>query len=182
MARPIVFWAVTVAVPLACAELASFALMRLRPDLFDQREAVLARVNRKDFEHVRTTTASNSLGWDNPAAVSIRAGRCLGDGEAVSSYDSHRTRLHGNRRPEDAVVLVAGDSYTHGNEVDDDETYPAQLERLLGVATANLGVSGYGPDQALLKLERMIELFPHAKSAVLSISYDDAARMLNSFR
>ena len=182
MTRSIVFWAVTLAIALACAELASFALMRLRPDLFDQREAVLDRINRKDFEGVRTTTASNSLGWDNPAAVSIRARSCLGDREVESTYDSHRTRLHGDRRPGDAVILVAGNSYAHGNEVDDNETLPAQLEQLLGVPTANLGVSGYGPDQALLKLERMIELFPHAKFAILSISYDDATRMLNSFR
>jgi hypothetical protein len=182
MTRSIVFWAVALAIPLACAELASFALMRLRPDLFDQREAVLGRINRKDFERVRTTTASNSLGWDNPAAVSIRARSCLGDREVESTYDSHRTRLHGDRRPGDAVILVAGNSYAHGNEVDDNETLPAQLEQLLGVPTANLGVSGYGPDQALLKLERMIELFPHAKFAILSISYDDATRMLNSFR
>jgi hypothetical protein len=50
------------------------------------------------------------------------------------------------------------------------------------VPTANLGVSGYGPDQALLRLEQQIERFPRARLAVLSILYDDTARMLNSFR
>ena len=46
---------------------------------------------------------------------------------------------------------MAGDSFTQGNEVSDQDTYPAELERILGVPTANLGVSGYGPDQALLR-------------------------------
>ena len=54
-------------------------------------------------------------------------------------------------------------SYTHGNAVADDATYPAALERILRVPTANLGVSGYGPDQALLRLESAIERFPNAK-------------------
>jgi hypothetical protein len=70
---------------------------------------------------------------------------------------------------------VAGDSYTKGSDVADEDTYPAALERVLGVG-------GYGPDQALLKLERLIDRFPHARVAVLTILTDDTSRMLNSFR
>ena len=51
---------------------------------------------------------------------------------------------------------MAGNSYTHGDEVADDATYPAALERLLAVPVANLGVGGYEPEQALLKLEGLI--------------------------
>jgi lysophospholipase L1-like esterase len=176
----IAFWAITLALPLICLELGSFALARLRPDLFDDREVVLAQIAPADFARARATM-SDRLGWDNPASAETRERNCTGE-EVVATYDADRTRLHGARAPSDAVVLVAGDSYTHGNGVADDATYPAALERILGLATANLGVSGYGADQALLKLEGAIARFPNAKVAILSILYDDSARMLNRFR
>jgi len=97
-----------------------------------------------------------------------------------AAYGPDRNRLHGRHAPNDAVVLIAGDSYTHVDEVGDEDTYPAQFERILDVPTANLGVTGYGPDQALLKLESQAHLYPRAKLAILSILYDDASRMLNS--
>ena len=178
--RRLAFWAIILALPLIGLELASFALARLRPDLFDDREAVLAQITPADFSRA-LPTMSDTLGWDNPASAELRARNCAGE-EVVATYDADRIRLHGAGTPRDAVVLMAGDSYTHGNAVADDATYPAALERILGVPTANLGVSGYGPDQALLRLESTIARFPRAKVAIMSILYDDTARMLNRFR
>jgi hypothetical protein len=175
------FWTIMTAAPLICIELGCLAVARFRPDLFDHRELTLAELRPVDFDRVKATTASDLLGWDNPASTTAHSRSCTGE-EVTSTYSDERIRLHGKRMPSDAVVLIAGDSYTHGNDVADDETYPAQLERILGVPTANLGVSGYGPDQALLKLESQIERFPRAKVVVLSILYDDTARMLNRFR
>jgi lysophospholipase L1-like esterase len=71
----------------------------------------------------------------------------------------------GNRGPEAAFekpaglrrVVVMGDSQTWGYGVGDDETIPAQLSRLLNEGggppyeVLNLGVGGYGTDQAFLK-------------------------------
>src|SRR6185503_2752348 len=71
----------------------------------------------------------------------------------------------GNRGPEAAFakpsgvrrVVVIGDSQAWGYGVGDDETIPAQLQRLLNEAggaryeVLNLGVGGYGTDQAFLK-------------------------------
>jgi hypothetical protein len=105
---------------------------------------------------------------------------CVGE-EITSTYSADRIRLHGSQ-PSDAIVVVAGDSYTHGDEVADDATYPAALERLLAVPVANLGVGGYGPEQALLKLEGLIDRFPKARVAVLSIMYENSRRMVNSYR
>jgi len=180
LARRLAFWAITLALPLICLELGSFTLARLRPDLFDDREVALAQIGPADFARARATM-SDPLGWDNPASTELRERNCAGE-EVVATYGADRIRLHGARTPRDAVVLVAGDSYTHGNAVADDATYPAALERILGVPIANLGVSGYGADQALVKLEGAIERFPNAKVAILSILYDDTARMLNRFR
>jgi lysophospholipase L1-like esterase len=175
------FWAITIIFLLVCIELACFLVTRFRPDLFDQRELIVAQLGSADFERIQANSASDLLGWDNPASTITQTKNCAGE-EVTSTYSSDRIRLHGRGRPHDAVVLIAGDSFTHGNEVSDQDTYPAQLERILGVPTANLGVSGYGPDQALLKLETQIENFPRAKVVILSIGYAGAAYMLNSFR
>jgi hypothetical protein len=51
--------------------------------------------------------------------------------------------------PLPAEVLVVGDSFTFGDQVSDDETWPACLERKLGRGVDNGGVGGYGTAQAL---------------------------------
>jgi hypothetical protein len=56
---------------------------------------------------------------------------------------------HGERKAYDIVCM--GNSFTHGDEVDFENTWPYQLEQLTGLATLNLGVGGYGIDQALLR-------------------------------
>lgn len=63
-----------------------------------------------------------------------------------TEYEYRRQR--GKRR-----ILVLGDSFTFGDEVSDDETYPHYLESLLpDTEVLNFGVSGYGHDQMLLYL------------------------------
>jgi hypothetical protein len=178
--RRVAFWAAIVAIQFAILEVGCFLTTRMRPDLFDQREAALAKLVPKEFEQFKASIASNLLGWDNPATVT-RLSNCVGQ-EVTYSYNPTRVRMHGDRKPEDSVILAAGGSYTQGYDVADDDTYPAALERILGVPVANLGVGGFGPDQALLKLESLIEHFPRARVALLSIFYPDTSRMMNSFR
>jgi len=51
-------------------------------------------------------------------------------------------------------LLVLGDSFAFGEEVRDEETFSAQLERLIpGLEVINMGVGGYGDDQMLLYLK-----------------------------
>lgn len=55
------------------------------------------------------------------------------------------------RTAEVGRIVVLGDSFTYGLHVADAETYPAQMERMLGDwEVLNLGVNGYGTDQQLL--------------------------------
>ena len=69
---------------------------------------------------------------------------------------------HGFRQmpppPADATagppVLATGDSYTQGDEVDNDHTWPAQLQGLLRRRTINAGVAAYGFDQIVLRTEQ----------------------------
>ncbi len=81
------------------------------------------------------------LGWDQPYNSQTRGGRAVG----ATVYEPE---------PREGVmrVLAIGDSFVFGSHVDSDETYPAQLETLLDNGEViNMGVVGYGIDQAALK-------------------------------
>ncbi len=57
----------------------------------------------------------------------------------------------------DARVLAIGDSFTFGDQVSDNETWPACLERKLGLKVDNAGVSAYGAAQSLLRGELLLK-------------------------
>jgi hypothetical protein len=61
------------------------------------------------------------------------------------------------RVPGTPRILFVGDSYTFGSQVKDEETFTWVLEQefLSGWEMLNLGVPGYGPDQALLMFEKL---------------------------
>ena len=72
-------------------------------------------------------------------------------------------------------ILAVGDSFTAGSEVVDEETWPAQLERLIGRRVINAGVGGYGVDQAVLNAERLMsEIEP--RLVLVGIYEDDINR------
>jgi GDSL-like lipase/acylhydrolase family protein len=52
-------------------------------------------------------------------------------------------------------ILAVGDSYTYGEEVSDNESWPAHLQELADHRVLNAGVSGYGFDQAVLRAEQL---------------------------
>ncbi len=60
------------------------------------------------------------------------------------------------RTPGVPRILFVGDSYTFGFNADDEHVFSRVLERdlLPGWEAPNLGVSGHGPDQILLRYER----------------------------
>ncbi|NTW68485.1 MAG: hypothetical protein HGB23_01385 [Chlorobiaceae bacterium] len=55
-----------------------------------------------------------------------------------------------------SVIAAFGDSYAFCRQVEDDETWEAQLSRQNGFGVLNYGVGNYGIDQALLRYEGMI--------------------------
>ena len=52
-------------------------------------------------------------------------------------------------------ILVTGSSFAKGDEVRDDEAWPAYLQNLIGRKVLNAGVSGYAFDQTVLSTERL---------------------------
>jgi len=72
-------------------------------------------------------------------------------------------------------ILVVGDSFAHGDEVDDGEAWPALLQPLVGRRVVNAAMSGYGLDQTVLRAEiAAAEVRPAA--IVLSFIADDSRR------
>jgi hypothetical protein len=67
----------------------------------------------------------------------------------------------GSRDPALPTLLFVGDSYTMGHALPYEETFVGLLDADAEVPyqIVNLGVQGYGTDQALLRLERVIGLF-----------------------
>lgn len=53
-------------------------------------------------------------------------------------------------------VLAVGSSFTAGDQVEDEQTWPAQIERLTGQPVDNAAVSAYGLDQVVLRAEQLL--------------------------
>lgn len=92
-----------------------------------------------------------------------------------------RLRSNGAPPPDGPLLLAIGDSFTWGDSVNDDETWPAHLEQLLERPVGNAGVSGYGFDQMVLRAERLVEELRPERVVVLFIA-DDLPRCENSYR
>ncbi|MDG2305308.1 MAG: hypothetical protein P8R42_11775 [Candidatus Binatia bacterium] len=97
------------------------------------------------------------LGWRPRPGATSRDGQVHIDSAGI------RRNANPALAPEDTQralrIVTVGDSFTFGDEVPDNETWPAQLERLLrqdGVPARvfNLGTNAYGIDQAILRLAR----------------------------
>jgi hypothetical protein len=89
----------------------------------------------------------NTLGWTLPPNCAL---------------PRYNTDADGFRRTPPAMPLLAeppilatGASFTLGEEVADDETWPAYLQNLTGRKVVNAGVSGYSLDQTVLRTERL---------------------------
>ena len=183
MVRKLFLYIIMFGSMLAVLEAFAFVLQFVidRDDLFDHRKTVLARLNSDDLAFFLQKGGDPVLGWKNYGPLVSHETNCLGT-EIEYRFDTAGARLHSRFDPVLTEVVVVGDSYTNGAEVGDDETYPAQLSRLLNISVANHGVGGYGPAQSFLGLKQNISRYPQAKIVVMGIMYENLYRMVNSYR
>lgn len=82
---------------------------------------------------------------------------------------------------DNSCVSIYGDSFTFGDEVNDDEAWGNVLSGLLECKVANYGQSGYGTDQAYLRFE-LNAAADKAPVNLLAIYPDNILRNLNQYR
>jgi GDSL-like Lipase/Acylhydrolase family len=93
----------------------------------------------------------------------------------VPRPDGVRPTSTGGEEAPGVPILAVGDSYTYGEEVSDNEAWPAQLQRIKGQRVLNAGVSGYGFDQSVLRAEQ-IAATRRPSAIVVAFIADDIRR------
>ena len=118
------------------------------------------------------------LGWTTAAGGSSKDGLYH-----VNAQELRGERLYSREVPPGKIRLTTyGDSFTFGAFVRDGETWQAQLEAAEpGVEALNLGVNGYGPDQAYLRYGKTVDQFD-ANVVVIGYMSENISRLVNRFR
>src|SRR5687767_11815681 len=94
---------------------------------------------------VRHTGAMSATDYDPTVGWVARAG-IRSAGFNTIEHGVRRNRATDVSVPQRAL-LVVGDSFTAGSEVDDDQSWPAHLEAQIGERVVNAAVGGWGIDQ-----------------------------------
>lgn len=132
-----------------------------RGALANMQEFVAGQEDKKRFDP--------QLGWDLDPAHHRQRAPFVEVARAPRGDSGRRTR-----------ILCIGDSFTFGADVEPTASFPAQLGELLGVETVNLGVPGYGIDQAILKERDHAESF-EPDLVVLGVYRSDYTRASMGF-
>lgn len=158
-------------VPLAALLLLAEIGIRLvrAPLFFGSFRELRTDLLRRNYPAARDTT----LGYVPTAGFASRDNHW----GTLVSIDADGMRRNGTTPPPpgDAVIATVGDSFTFGDEVDDDATWPAQLEQVMQRPVKNGGVFGYSFAQAVLRAEAMLTTF-RVDAVVASFIPDDLSR------
>lgn len=86
-----------------------------------------------------------------------------GFGAPGSGFTTTRLGIRNNAKEMTSIpkgaVLAVGDSFTAGSGVRDEQTWPAQLESLIGMPVVNGAAGAWGVDQMVLRAEKLAEEF-----------------------
>ena len=135
-----------------------------------------------DMEYFKRAIQNRSelLGWDSIPGDEGTYVNSAGN-NWTSSYRSDGSRndsLHTTH----PYIAAYGDSFVHSHEVNDNETWPYLLEKLMGRDVRNYGIGGYGVVQTYLKLKQHLDQNKVAKITIFGIYEADLNRAVNNFR
>lgn len=142
-----------------------------------EQRAAIARLTQKPRPPQGLHAFDAELGW------CVRPSSSDSTGMVHVNAAGQRGQRDYTALPAAGVRRVAcfGDSFTFGDEVQDEFTYPAFLERLEpGIEALNYGVPAYGTDQALLRMRR--EGIAGARTVVFTLLLENIGRNVNRFR
>ena len=154
------------------------------PPYGDVREARWQTWARHRREQLRSPSAQlqalvhdAGFGWTN--AKNFRSP----DGAQCFNSKGLRGKLEfaGEPAPGKLRVALFGESFVYGEEVDDGEEFASQMVALdSGLEVMNFGVSGFGTDQALMRL-RSEGLDCHAQVMCIGVMLENIVRNVSRF-
>jgi hypothetical protein len=133
-------------------------------------------VKRNLFRAAYPSEFDKELGWvpmkgEHPDNVWNTEVTVLDDG----IRSNEKNALVNDSAEKGRVVLAVGDSFTFGDQVSNEKTWPAMLEKMSAARVINGGVFGYGIDQSYL---RMLDLAAKYRPDAIIFSFipDDIYR------
>lgn len=147
---------------------------------WDFYTAQVDALSEAQLSRFRERAHDAQLGWDNRPTSQQVATNSVG-AEYTVSFDTRGARS--SPWSHQATLLSAyGDSHILADEVSDSQTWAVQLSDRLRVGVDNYGVAGYGPDQALLKLERHLQQGRVSPVVLLGMHEENIGRLLGNYR
>jgi len=113
------------------------------------------------------------LGWVRRPNTT---GKEKGQKGEITFYVDERGARKNPHHTGSPLVAAFGDSYTFARQVEDDETWEAQLSHQIGRDVLNFGVGNYGADQGLLRYEKT-DLPDEIKVAILGFVPETICRV-----
>lgn len=159
--RRLLFGVIVAGIVLAVVESGSCAFLRLTHERFALAQPEQYVQKRQAIPELRRAY-DTELGWTH-------------------HYDTPFGERPRPREYGHPIALAFGDSFTHGDEVAHDETWPQALADQLGADVYNFGVGGYGADQALLRFRQVVKGL-RAPVMLLAFELRNIDRVVNRYR
>ena len=163
-------WAILAMFLVGLAEVASFAVLTLTPQLKPYLYTP-PEVSREAYEEY-LAQRHPTLGWPGEAWLARKA----------DARGARTSPVNAGLGDVPSCVDVYGDSFAFGEEASDEDAWANVLATRLGCRVDNYGVGGYGVGQALLRFEENLEKRLPADTIILTLYPDNLVRNVNQWR
>ena len=150
----------------------------LQPQMSWEEYFVLQHNKNNNLVYGTIHQSDPILGWRLiPGAHTI-----IGNRHFTVNQQGYRALYDYADKPEKFQILILGDSFTFGDDIDDTETWPQLLQQKnTCLNVLNMGGSGYGTDQMLLTLQEELPKY-HPDLVITAFIDDDLNRAMLPFR